>query len=263
MKRGFSLIVLVALAQPVHAGSQQSTNHHQLEGFYQRTGLYEFHGVPLHVRQVPRHRDDGYLGVCPTAIEQDHVGSRSWMFGIRYTFAVPLKVFALKVGPTLYIDRVNNLRPPVNPEERERLYARYRAGGNCWRYYQVIPKMPAVTPRILFGISIPRGSEFEETKLRLTGGIELDPLGLPLIVETGWDRFNHDEVWRYFTAGRFREHSVFLRLELGGPVNDQEMHLFLEGGYPWGSFSPKKGFSEMTMENRTSPRVGLGVGLTL
>ncbi|MBI4414946.1 MAG: hypothetical protein HY566_01765 [Candidatus Kerfeldbacteria bacterium] len=260
----FLTAVIWALA-PRSARAIEFSN--RLEGLIENTALYRFASTPISVRDIPPHRDDGFLTNRSWApIEDAPRNFRAWTASARYLAGVRWDWFEFQAGLMLTGAWRQYPTPPMT--DRSRLYNTYRNGDSfdghcdCARYYELRAKSTTMLgTRLVVSARTPYLPFPTSTGFRLRASLELDPLGRPLEFETGWDRYNRDEVRAFIAAGRLREYVAAVRLEFGGSEPGTP-NFFADAGYVASTFSPRSNFNGLKLTNRDHFRFALGVVLT-
>lgn len=239
------------------------------------TALYRAKNVPVTVRDIPPHRGDRFLADWQgDPIADDRVNFRSWNGTARFLMGVRWGKFECLAGPTLFhtVD-IDYPHPPLGWEGRKHLYTTYRSGDSfddrcdCLRYYELNGHLPRFGARVLVSGWTPY-RHIRRAAFRLRLSLEGDPFGRPLEFETGWDRYNRDEVRTVILAGRLREFITGLRVEFTTlrlaeeGVKPRKHFLYIDGGLVFSVFSPRDGFDALTLDNRDHFRFALGAGIT-
>lgn len=265
MRTPLSLVTmfLILTANPVNAVEFSQ----RLEGLIEDSALYRADGVPIEVRDIPSHPDDQIGPVGP--IEDDFVNFRSWTIGVRYLAGVRWRWLEFQAGPVISGTTNDYSGPPLDGNQREYLYSTYRTGDNfdggcdCLRYFELKQRTPTLGGRLILSVWTPYLPMFDSEGFRLRASLEIDPFGRPLEFETGWDRYNRDQVRAVIEAGRLREFVSNLRLEFdGGEPGRPSTYVFVDGGLVLSKFSPRHGFNQLSLINRDHFRFALGLGIT-
>lgn len=231
---------------------------------------YHFPEVPLHVRDVPGHPGDAYLGGLDSIpVRNEKIGLASFsLIGLSYAAGLSVGGLRLLTGPTIAIwDRFGDVRVQQN-----QFGTSERGDPFSLRYYQLSWVIKRPTVKLGTRLTTPSLSIGENKWIRLGVGAEFDPLGTPLEIEAGWDRFNRDQVWRKFSLGEIHEDAVFVRLEYHTfPPEDKKLpwrykelkweeraSLYVEIGRTRASFHPGSDFETIRTDIKGTQRIVIG-----
>lgn len=235
---------------------------HRFEALFENTALYRSAGAPAFVRDIPPHSNDTFLQNWRGGpIEDEIIDFRYWTNAVRYLAGIRWHWLECQAGPT-YFGTFQENGPPV----RDGRYGTYRGGDSfdghcdCARYYELHARSPVLGVRLVVSASTPDLPVLDKGTFRLRTSLEIDPFGRPIEYETGWDRYNRDEVRAFIKAGRLHEFVAALRLEFGSDPRSSRAYLFVDAGLVTSIFSPRDGFDGMTMKNRDHFRFALGFG---
>jgi len=228
---------------------------------FRNSQFYRVSNLPLSIRDVPVHKDDGFHGLEPLP-DRSFAFPRSVSFDAEISFYL-LPYISLGGGITY------NPSPPsgVNGKNRyqQNQYGNSERGyGTSLRWYNVhlmnfqfVLTGSLVSPWLRF----PPGLAF-----RTKAGGHYYPGGLKFFSSAGWDRWDKDQIWKSEVIARLYQQNLFLELDLAfhefqDNYEPKFVYLYFRILKSYDRFKLEDDFKDIVFERGTTPTISIGIGL--
>lgn len=173
--------------------------------------------VPLSVRAIPRHPDDGWLAGYPEANnplpESMYVLPRRDV--IELTVAKALNRFC-SVGILYGTDMSGQGKSAVDRYQQNQYGTSDRGYGTSLRYYE--RSNSDMSQFGLIGYLNSPWAKYKVLRARVRVGGFYGLISPSIVYKNGWDRYNSDQQYSTQTVARLHQDNIFVRGEIGGII---------------------------------------------
>lgn len=172
--------------------------------------------VPVEMRTPPKHEGDDWIyddELTTGPLRDDTLYLNRPVLSMEFALAYNLDN-NIQSGILLGLNFSNN-GGPDNPgrHQQNQSGGSERGEGTSLRYYQVTVR--ALHVRLFLSYCTDWYKLISDVHFRFKIGTIIDPMGMRLAIDAGWDRWQQSTVWKTFTVAKQYQHGLFATFHLG------------------------------------------------